>query len=345
MKNKRILLVIDWILKPTGWSFLDALASLGYDCDILDEDVPVKYDTKLKKVFCVWPKYIKLGFKAYLRRNDYDVIVAWQGVAGLWYACFKRLFFAKGAKNILTAGFYYTTKNRSKLNAWIRYHFMKFALRAVDYAFCYSKNETKKYNELFQGDYQKFLFTYFGVNTNRSNIQLAQSIPPENYILSVGTSNRDYETFFKAVDGLDARVVVIAKRYNVAGLKIPNNVELKFDIYGDEYWQIFWKSKLIVIPLEDPEMSGGTTVLLDAMIYGKALVVTRSWSLMDHVTHMENGLLVAPHDSDDLREKIMYLLAHPQEIDRLASNAQKTAFEKFSMLEYARRVSEAIDRL
>ncbi len=142
------------------------------------------------------------------------------------------------------------------------------------------------------------------MNTNRANIQTANLIPREDYILSVGTSNRDYETFFKAVDGLDARVVVITKRFNVAGLKIPSNVELKFDIYGDEYWQIFWRSKFIVIPLEDPELSGGTTVLLDAMIYGKALAVTRSWSLMDHVTHMENGLLVTPHDSDDLREKL-----------------------------------------
>ncbi len=149
VEKKRILLVIDWILKPTGWSFLDAISSLGYSCDVLGADIPMKYGSKWKKVLSLWPGYFKLGCKAYLRRKDCDVVVAWQSVAGLWYAVFKRLLFAKGAKTILL-GFHYTKRKKAVLNNWLKYHFIKFALRAVDYAFCFSSKEAEKHNRLFR---------------------------------------------------------------------------------------------------------------------------------------------------------------------------------------------------
>ena len=274
---------------------------------------------------------------------DYDVILAWQGVAGLWYAVFKQLFFAKGPKIILM-GFFFT-KRKNKIYACVRYHLVKFAISSVDHIICYSRKEVEYYNQFFKCDHNKFLFAHFGVNTLRKDIHSAMECPYENYIFSSGSSNRDFSTFFNAVEKINSEVLVITKRFNVKGLKIPSNVQLKFHVYGDDYRQIFLKSKFIIIPLSDIEVSAGLMVLLDAMMYGKALIITHTWSSEDYITHMENGFLVSPHDCNDLQEKIQYLLDNPDEIKRIGANARKTLFEKYSMKQLARNVSNIITKI
>ena len=156
---------------------------------------------------------------------------------------------------------------------------------------------------------------------------------------------KDYNTLFNAIKDLDLNVLVFAKRFNIDGLKIPDNVEIKYDVYGDEYRNYFLKSKFVVVPLQDIEVSSGLMVLLDAMLYGKALIITRAWASEDYVNHLKNGLLVSPHNSDDLKEKIQYLINHPDEVIRLRENAKKTVFENYSMLKLAQNVSTMIDSL
>ena len=50
--------------------------------------------------------------------------------------------------------------------------------------------------------------------------------PSDGYVLAVGRDlARDYATFTQALEGLDARGVIVAKEENLRGISIPDNVE------------------------------------------------------------------------------------------------------------------------
>jgi glycosyltransferase involved in cell wall biosynthesis len=53
-------------------------------------------------------------------------------------------------------------------------------------------------------------------------------------------------------------------------------------------------------------------VLLEAMAAGKPVVATRIGGSPDIVADGETGLMVAPHDPEDLRQAIARLLSDPQ---------------------------------
>jgi len=123
MRKKRVLLVVDWLVKPTGWSFLNAISSYGHFYEILDSNLSIKYKSRFEKVLYRWGGYIKLGFKAYLRRRNYDVVLTWQWVVGMWYAVFAQIFSNIGPKLILM-GFFYT-KRKNRIYSLIRYYLIR----------------------------------------------------------------------------------------------------------------------------------------------------------------------------------------------------------------------------
>ncbi len=340
VRKKRVLLVVDWQVKPAEWSFLNAVSLYGHSYEILDSDLSIKYSSKFEKAIYRWGGYIKLGFKAYLRRGNYDVVLTWQWVAGMWYGIFARIFGGGGPKLILM-GFFYT-KRKSRIYSFLRYSLIRFALSAVDRVICYSSHEVKYHHRFFRCKNEKFVFIHLGIDTKRSDIQKALNTPVENYIFSPGTSNRDYATLFEAVKDLDIKVVVITKPFNIKGLKIPENVEVYFDIYGEQYRQFLWKSKFVVVSLDDVEVSSGQMVLLDCLLYGKALIITHACGTVDYIINGKDGLLVSAHNSKILRENILYLLEHPDEISRIGENARRTVSEKYSMLQFAKKVSDLI---
>ena len=345
MRQKKILLVVDWLVKPTGWSFLNAISSYGHSYKVLDSNLSIKYNSRFEKALYRWGGYIKLGFKAYLRRKNYDVIITWQWVAGMWYAIFVRMFGGgEGGPKLILMGFFYT-KRKNKIYSFLRYSLIRFALPAVTRVICYSSYEAKHHHQFFKCESEKFVFIHLGVDTKRADIQKALKVSLENYIFSPGTSNRDYETLFEAVKNLNVKVIVITKPFNIKGLEIPRNVEIYFDIYGEQYRQFLWKSKFVVVSLDDVEVSSGQMVLLDSMLYGKALIITRACGTVDYVTNGKDGFLVPAHDSKILRENILYLLKHPDKIDRIGESAKKTVFEKYSMLQFARKVYDLINNV
>jgi glycosyltransferase involved in cell wall biosynthesis len=343
VRKKKVLLVIDWALKPGGWSFLNAISSYGHDYRILGADLRFKYRTKVEKALRLWSGYIMMGFKTYLKRNNYDAILSWQWVIGLWYAIFLQLFLSRGPKLILM-GFFYT-KRKNMIYSWARYFIIKFALNAVDYVFCYSNSEAQYYNNYFKYSYKKFLFAHLSVNTHRQDIKTALSIPEEEYIFSSGSSNRDYQTLFRAVKDMNQKVLVVAKSFNLDKLLVPENVEVKFDIYGHTYRQLLWKSKFVVVSLDDVEVSSGQMVLLDAMLYGKVIIITDTPTTRDYVVHMENGILFKPHDHLDLKKKIEFILNNSDKRKEISKNARKAVLTNYSMENLAMKVSNLISRI
>lgn len=177
----------------------------------------------------------------------------------------------------------------------------------------------------------------------------------EDLICAVGIEARDYLTLFKAVDGLRVRVelalgtIVFAIAAEQTGaaeadgdpatfglLKgsfsyrlyrswsrhirdegLPPNVRLRQQLKPLELRRLYARSRFVVVPLHDVDSDCGMSTITEAMAMGKAVVVTRTRGQVDVVRDGEQGIYVPPGDVTALRSAIEYLLAHPDEAERM----------------------------
>jgi glycosyltransferase involved in cell wall biosynthesis len=167
----------------------------------------------------------------------------------------------------------------------------------------------------------------------------------QDYVFAAGSSNRDYGTFFNAIKDLDTRVVVVAKRFNLHGHLIPKNVEVLYDVYGDQYYELLKNAQLIVIPLDDPELSSGQMVLLESMGLGKAVIASEVWGVSDYVDDGRNALLVPIHDCVRMKSAIEDLLKDAVRLGEMGVSARQSVQERFSAAEMAKGVSAELAQL
>ncbi len=335
----RLMLLTDWVVKDGDWSFLRELKALGFQCQTVGVEITRLYGSNLKRAIYLWTGYFMIGLKGVVRKHDFDYVIAYQAVAGLFYSLLSFLSFGRKPKLILMT-FIFKERSNRLYNA-LRYYFTKMTLSKVDRVICYSRQEAAHYGQLF-GKAWRFAFIPFGVNVHRLN-ELAES-ERENgdYIFSAGSSNRDYHTLFSAVSGLPNRVVVFAKKFNVAGLTVPANVDIRYDVYGDEYYRYLLGAKIVVIPLDNPEISSGQMVLLESMGLGKPVITSKVWGVVDYVCDGENAVLVAPHDSTALATAIESLLKHPAQRELIARAAQVEVRNRFSVRHMVEHLSEML---
>jgi glycosyltransferase involved in cell wall biosynthesis len=204
-----------------------------------------------------------------------------------------------------------------------------------------------------------------------------QSIPEERLVSSAGLEHRDYQTLFRAVDGLDADVVVGAashwsRQANTAvGTERPANVTVASFDYPS-LRAVFARSSVVVAPLFDVDFQAGITTILEAMAMGKAIIVTRAAGQTDVVEDRRldgrttplgarpmsllrdlaeqagvpvepNGLYVPPSDPEALRRAIVYLLDHPDERAQLGAAARRTVERFMSIEHFAARMSAWVE--
>jgi glycosyltransferase involved in cell wall biosynthesis len=204
-----------------------------------------------------------------------------------------------------------------------------------------------------------------------------QPVAEERLICSAGLEHRDYPTLFRAVAGLDARVVVGASSpwsrqpNTAAGVELPANVEVSaFDYLGLR--DLYARAAVVVVALEDTDFQAGVTTILEAMAMGKAVVVTHSHGQTDMVEDRRavtrgaaprarpvsllrilaeqagvpiepNGFYVPPGDAPALRRAIVYLLDHPAERSRLGAAARHAMERLLTVDQFAARLRELVD--
>ena len=69
---------------------------------------------------------------------------------------------------------------------------------------------------------------------------------------------------------------------------------------------------------------------LEAMACGVPVAGFAAGGIPDMITPFENGLLAAPGDVQDLAEKIIYMIEHPEERRNMARNARQTVMQRFT---------------
>ena len=208
--------------------------------------------------------------------------------------------------------------------------------------------------------YQK----HFGVGPSRSsyvpfkaNIQGRFSYEVNSdgeYVLCFGRSERDYDTFIKAV-GQTSVVAAIpvpnfgalrahGSRFSVPLSSLPSNLRLLEDDGSRASWlRMLERAKIVALPILGGRMAAsGIGTYLDAMALGKCVIITEGPGVSDVLT--DQALFVAPNDAEQLAKVIVRANTDRELRERVAMCGRRYAESCGTEGDLYQRVAEVIVR-
>ena len=170
----------------------------------------------------------------------------------------------------------------------------------------------------------RFVFIPYHTTLAAHKIPNGEVEPGSPYVFAGGTSQRDYETFFRAVAALSIRVIVaVPEPQHLRTKTLPSNVEvLSTDHKG--FLQLTRGAAVNVIPLTaGPIRSAGQQSFLNAMALGTVTVVTDPDGAGDYIQNWRNGVLLPAGDVDALRTAIKDILEDPELANQIRAKARR----------------------
>ena len=184
-------------------------------------------------------------------------------------------------------------------------------------------------SEDFNIPISKFIVAPFGIDDlmdKYGNMERPERAPQNDYVLSIGRSNRDYDFLVAVWEKVDANLVIISDEYKNNNL--PDNVTLINDVNGDEQYPWISNCQALIIPIDDVRICSGDTVLLTAMSLGKKIFVTNPSTLSEMYVDDDINAIYINKDVEDTRKIISEKLGATD--NRIGDNARKTFLEKYS---------------
>jgi glycosyltransferase involved in cell wall biosynthesis len=185
-----------------------------------------------------------------------------------------------------------------------------------------SIEEKEKLEKRFPHLRDKIEFIPFGVDLDFFK---PMNIEQDGKIFAVGFDpDRDWKTFFKAVEGIETPVVAATRPQRVAKLQVPPNVSIKQFVPRDLAKE-YAKSAVIVVAMDTSKGINdamGCSTLFEAMATGKPVIATHTHTMASYVTDGENGLLVPEGDPEALKRALERLLADEGLRAKLGHNAR-----------------------
>lgn len=284
-------------------------------------------------------KYFAFPFMVFLHRKNYDNVIGWQAFYGLLYAFYCRLFHVKKVNTLLIKNFTY--KPKKGLIGKVYFHFMNYIVKSkyIDAFVCTSQTFCDYCAEVFHEPAERFVYLPFGVNDFTKRVDM--SAPSSNdYILSLGRSNRDWSFLIDSLADTKYPVRIVCDELHRD--KLPVNIQIFNNVWGDESFEFIKNCKFMIIPIQDGKIGSGETVLLQTMSFSKPIIITKPSCLADdYVTDRETGLVVAK-DKDELIAAVDKLWNDQELYDRIAHNCRNLYESKHSLLSYGKYVGNTL---
>ncbi len=336
-KSPRVLLLVDW--NPANGSLLlDHLRKAGLDCDIIGTNFKQSQWTPIKKIFSHWPRCLWVSARAFIRRHEYDYVIAWPQVMGMFLGVMKRITGSISPRVFSLNTTIVERKNPilKKLRNW----FLRFSLKKIDYI------------SFLSASYMKIMQKRFNLSADQT-ILLKQPImfkdnpdycgfDPSGYLYSVGLSYRDFPTLMEAARKCPKQFVLATTDAFLKGLAIPENVTVYRNAFGDKAEALMKGAAAVIFPLERTSSPAGETTLVDAMFYGKPIITTQTITTQEYITHGHNGLLVPCKDPDAIVDAINVIFANPEKATDMGCQARACILENHTMDAYSKKLIDII---
>jgi glycosyltransferase involved in cell wall biosynthesis len=139
--------------------------------------------------------------------------------------------------------------------------------------------------------------------------------------------------------------IVVAGEHALAGLTIPSNVTVMSNLSISQCHNLVQRARVNVVPIDNGLTASGQVTLIDAMMFGKAVVATRTVGTVDYVNDKVNGQLVAPNNADELARAVQTLWTHKLKRDKMGEEARKFVVENLSDQAAGESLSRLLDRV
>lgn len=205
--------------------------------------------------------------------------------------------------------------------------FRTFLLKNVD-RFVFIHKDISGYTKFYGISSGRCVYIPFKSN----NFDLKDAISPQDggYILSLGASHRDYPLLISAMRGLSIPLRIVlpeasmsAHNSSLGAEPLPPNIEhINFKVDRIEWSTLIANSRFVVIPLiPDVIQPAGISVYLEAMLFGKPVLISRGAST-EEILDQHLAEIVPAGDLDALRSAIVKLWGNAERRAELSINGR-----------------------
>ena len=131
-------------------------------------------------------------------------------------------------------------------------------------------------------------------------------------------------------------------KQRISELSLNHNITFIGTVKNERIPKYLGESDIFVLP----SLSEGLpAVILEAMAAGKPIIASDVGGISEAVEDGVNGFLLEPRNSDQLAEKILYLIEHPEIRKKMGEKSKKIVKDKFTWEKAARRTIKIYENL
>lgn len=330
---KQNIVVIDFE-PPESWPFINTLKhETGQEWT---EKKCVSNQYRMGKIDNLkrYLRYFLYSFKIFSERRTYGAIIGWQQFYGIIIGFFSRFFHVRKLNPLYVMTFIY--KPKKGLIGKLYYSFIRFSISSeyIDKIICFSSTEPDYYSNLFNISNDKFVYVPLGEDLDIPNIDVEK----RHGVVSLGLSNRDYDFLIEVFKDLPYSLQIYADHDE----RIASNIRMSGEMLEDKVIDVLNEAELLVIPLQDKNISAGQLTALHAMQLGVPVVATDSDGIRDFIEDGKNGYL-ADNIIAIWKEKIDILLSDKSIWDKMSKSAKEMYIKKHTVASMARYIAEIIN--
>lgn len=286
----------------------------------------VKSSNKEKSSFLRYIKYFMFSFFIFIKRKQTKNIVSWQQFYGLIYAFYCRIFKVKKTAKLYVCTFIYKDK---KIFKNLYYRFIKYIISSIyiDKIICFSDSECEYYAKKFNVDKNKFVYLYLGIEEININKYLLNS--DNNYVLTAGKSNRDYDFLIDSIKNTKFDLKIVCNTLKGIENKY-NNIKLYDNTFGDDYYSLLANCYCVVIPLKDENISSGQLVILQAMQFKKPVIITKTNTISTYIENNKTGIVI-DKNKENLLSSLELIYSDKNYYDKIVNNAYIEFEQNYSL--------------
>lgn len=154
-----------------------------------------------------------------------------------------------------------------------------------------------------------------------------------DYILSVGCDDgRDYMTLVKAINGLDIKLKLVSIPARIQKEMLSENIQYYNKLSYSELVDMYRGALFVVVPIKRGIIYPcGIRAMLEAMVLGKAVIVSGTMVLKEYLQDGKEGIFVEPGDHIQLRKEIERLFKERETCRTLGLEAKKAVMERYDI--------------
>ncbi len=220
-------------------------------------------------------------------------------------------------KHHLAFSFNFTTlPNAARVSPMIR------AYKKIERFVVASSLERTLYSRVFDIEPERIHVQLWAVKPHFKE-RLPRPVPEGRYLCAVGAQGRDYRVLLDAMRRIPScHLHLVTYPGNVAGMSVPNNVTVHFDVPFDFAAALVAHADAMLLPLTGTQVPCGHVTAVMAMHLGVPLLATNSEGLSDYLREGDTALLFDPESPDAIYEKITAFLDDPSAARACAERAK-----------------------